>query len=97
MHLTRCPCSLQSSKDTLKTRIPEERKRGVVYKSRARNVGESKRTLKVRLGEHKQAVKRGNPRNGIAVHAHETQHEIDWNATGGGCLARKALQVRLYI
>ena len=35
--------------------------------------------LKVRLGEHKQAVKRGNPKNGIAVHAHVTQHEIDWN------------------
>ena len=40
-------------------------------------VREAKRTLKVRLGEHKQAVKRGDPRNGIAVHAHETQHEID--------------------
>ena len=24
-------------------------------------------------------MKRGDPRNGIAVHAHETQHEIDWN------------------
>ena len=35
--------------------------------------------LKVRLEEHKQAVKRGNPRNGIAVHVHETQHRIDWN------------------
>ena len=35
--------------------------------------------LKVRLGEHKQAVKRGDPRNGITVHAHETQHRIDWN------------------
>ena len=35
--------------------------------------------LKVRLGEHKQAVKRGEPKNGIAVHAHETQHGIDWN------------------
>ena len=42
-------------------------------------VREAERTLKVRLGEHKQAVKRGDPRNGIAVHAHETQHEIDWN------------------
>ena len=44
---------------------------------------DAKRTLKVRLEEHKQAVKRGDPRNGIAVHAHETQHEtqhgIDWN------------------
>ena len=35
--------------------------------------------LRVRRGEHKQAVKKGNPKNGIAVHGHETQHEITWN------------------
>ena len=35
--------------------------------------------LKVRLGEHKQAVKRGDPKNGIAVHAHESNHTIDWD------------------
>jgi len=33
----------------------------------------------IRLGEHKQAVKKDNPKNGIVVHAHETQHEINWN------------------
>ena len=38
----------------------------------------TKRTLKARLGEHRQAVKSGNPKNGIAVHAHNTQHAIDW-------------------
>ena len=42
-------------------------------------IGETKRTLKVRLGEHKQAVKRGDPKNGIAVHAHESNHMIDWD------------------
>ena len=58
MHLTRCPCSLQTSKDTqqtlmrLKIRIPEERKRGVVYEVPCREcskayVGETKKTLKV--------------------------------------------------
>ena len=36
------------------------------------------RTLKVRLREHRQAVKRGGPKNGIAVYAHNTQHAIDW-------------------
>ena len=41
-------------------------------------IGETKRTLKVRLGEHKQVVKRGDPKNGIAVHAHESNHTIDW-------------------
>ena len=35
--------------------------------------------LRVRFGEHKQAVKKGNPKNGVAVHAHETKHEINWN------------------
>ena len=68
----------------LKTHVPEERKRGVVYEVPCKEcsktyIGETKRTLKVRLGEHKQAVKRGNPKNGIAVHAHKTQHGIDWN------------------
>ena len=57
----------------LKTRIPEERKRGVVYKVPCKEcsktyVGETKRTLKVRLLEHKQAVKRGDHRNGIAIY-----------------------------
>ena len=42
-------------------------------------IGETKRTLKVRLGEHKQAVKHGDPKNGIAVHAHESNHTIDWD------------------
>ena len=31
-------------------------------------IGESKRTLKVRLTEHKRAVVRSDIRNGIAVH-----------------------------
>ena len=35
--------------------------------------------LKVRLSEHKQAVKRGDPKNGIMVHVHESHHSIDWD------------------
>ena len=31
----------------------------------------------VRLSKHKQAVKRGE--NGVAVHAHESHHSIDWD------------------
>lgn len=31
------------------------------------------------LGERKQAVKRGEPKNEIAVLAHEIHHRIDWN------------------
>ena len=68
----------------LKTCVMDERKRGVVYdvpckECKETYVGETKRTLRVKLGEHKQAVKKSNPKNGIAVHAHETQREINWN------------------
>ena len=33
----------------------------------------------VRLSEHKQAVKRGDAQNAITVHAHESNHKIDWD------------------
>lgn len=51
----------------VKTRVPEERKRGVVHEVACKEcsmtyVGETKRPLKVRLGEHKQAVKKGTPK-----------------------------------
>ena len=47
-------------------------------------IGETKRTLKVRLGEHKQAVKRGDPKNGITVHAYELNHNmINWVKRSG--------------
>ena len=63
---------------------PENEKRGVMYQAPCKHynrtyIGETKRTLRVRLGEHKQAVRRGDPTNGITVHALETQHEIDWD------------------
>lgn len=32
----------------------------------------------VRLGEHRKAVKRSDPKNIFAVHAHNTQRAIDW-------------------
>ena len=42
-------------------------------------IGETRRTLKVRLGDYKLAVKWGDPKNGIAVHAHESKHTVDWD------------------
>ena len=69
----------------VKTRILEERKRGVVYevscnKCHLTYIGETKRMLQVRLGEHKQVVKCGDPKNSIVVHAHESNHMIDWDS-----------------
>ena len=67
----------------VKTTTPQYRRKRVVYKVPCKEecdkyyIGETGRTLKIRLGEHKLAVKRGDPKNGIAVHAHESNHTID--------------------
>ena len=57
----------------VKTRSPKQKHTEVRYKIPCKErsevyVGETKRTLKVRLSEHRIAVKRGDPKNGIAVH-----------------------------
>ena len=70
----------------VKTKTPEEKLTGVVYEIPCGQcdevyLGETKRTLKVRLGEHRQTVKRGDQKNGIAVHVHNTQHCIDWKGS----------------
>ena len=72
--------------------VAEQKQTGVVYEIPCKDcpevyVGETKRTLKVRLSEHKQAVKRGDPKNGIAVHAHKTNHCINWD---GATVQRRA-------
>ena len=66
----------------MKTRVPEEIRKQVVYEVQCKvcsktYVGETKWTLKVGLREHRQAVKRDDPKNGIAVHAQNIQHAID--------------------
>ena len=42
-------------------------------------IGETGRTLEVRLREQQRAVKYCNSNNGIAVHANKTMHSILWN------------------
>ena len=59
----------------VKQKMPEEKKKEVVYQVPCKDcpkvyIGETKRTLKIRISEHKQAVKKGDEKNGIAVHAH---------------------------
>ena len=41
-------------------------------------IGETRRSLKKRLVEHKAAVRREDTNNGIAMHAWEHQHRVDW-------------------
>ena len=67
----------------VKSQVPEERKKGVVYQVPCKDcdgvyTGESKRTLKVRLMEHKRAVVRRDVNNGIVVHVAKNEHSIDW-------------------
>ncbi len=81
----RAATTLRRSLTKVKTIIPPEKKKGVVYEVPCQEcevtyIGETGRTLKKRLTEHKYAVKRGNPENGIAVHANTTLHAIDWES-----------------
>ena len=59
-------------------------KKGVVYEvpcmdCNSSYIGETGRSLKKRLAEHKSAVKRYDTKNGIAVHAWEHQHRVNWD------------------
>ena len=66
----------------VKGRIPKEKQTGVVYEIPCNDceevyVGETKRTLEVRLSEQKQAIRRGDPKNDSAVHVQKTNHCIN--------------------
>ena len=70
----------------VKTKTPELRKKGVVYRVPCRDcgvsyIGETGRSLQKRIIEHKYAVKTNNRMNGIAVHAWNMEHRPDWDAT----------------
>ena len=45
-------------------------------------VGETRRTLKKRIGEHKAAVKKEDKRNGIAVHVKNISNETQYLRKG---------------
>ena len=66
----------------VKNRVPEEKKTGVVYEVPCHDCDHvyTGRTLKKRLAEHKQAVRRFDEKNGIAVHVHQHDHHIDWES-----------------
>ena len=43
-------------------------------------IGETGRNLQKRLVEHKAAVRRGDRKNGIAVHVQDHDHRVNWEA-----------------
>ena len=67
----------------VKSRLPDDKRRGVVYQIPCNDcdhvyTGESKRTLKIRMAEHRRAVQKSDHNNGIAVHVAKSHHSIDW-------------------
>ena len=69
----------------VKSTRPGNRKKGVVYEVPCADcdcvyVGETGRSLEMRLKEHKYAVKNNDTNNGIAVHAWDNGHHVDWDA-----------------
>ena len=67
-----------------KGKQPLDRTKGVFYNIPCtcgrEYIGETGRNLRVRIGEHKYAIQRGNMSNAMAVHMHETEHPIDWDS-----------------
>ena len=67
----------------LKNSVPAEKKKGVVYEIPCQDcaqvyVGKTGWTLKKHISEHKQAVKRFDDKNEIAVHVFKHDHSIAW-------------------
>ena len=70
----------------VKQAMPNSKKKGVIYKIPCKDcpcvyIGETGSTLEKRLSEHKAAVKKNDPKNGIAVHSWEDQHQVNWGAS----------------
>ena len=74
--------TLRQTLTKVKTEIPKEKRRQLFIGCKDCNqvyIGEAKRNLKVRLTEHRQAVKKGDNKNRIAVHVQNSCHNIDWD------------------
>ena len=70
----------------VKNRVPDGKKKGEVYQIPCKEcnlsyIGETGRTLKKRMTDHRAAVRRGDTNNGIAVHAWSEGHQVDWEGT----------------
>ena len=81
----RSRCTLRSSLVHVKQPREDKKKKGVIYEVPCKDcecvyIGETGRTLEKRLSEHKNAVKKQDTKNGIAVHSWTNQHQVDWEA-----------------
>ena len=77
--------TLRQTLMNVKSRTPKECKRGAVYEIPCADcdsvyIGETGRSLKDRIKEHKYAVSRGDMKNGVAAHAWSSQHKVDWSS-----------------
>ena len=77
--------TLKSELVHVKGQTAIETHKGVVYKVDCTScdqsyVGETGRTLKVRIKEHERAVRVSDTTNGIAVHSNNFEHQIDWKS-----------------
>ena len=73
----------------VKNRIPHEKMKDIVYEIQCNNcekiyVGETCRTLKKCISEHKQAVKRHDQKIGIAVNVMSKDNQYINHQVGGG-------------
>ena len=81
----RSRCTLRSSLVHVKQPREDKKKKGVIYEVPCKDcecvyIGETGRTLEKLLSEHKNAVKKQDTKNGIAVHSWTNQHQVDWEA-----------------
>ena len=77
--------TLRNSLVRVKQPREDKKKKGVIYEVPCQDcecvyIGETSRTLEKRLSEHKNAVKKHDTKNGIAVHSWANQHQVDWEA-----------------
>jgi predicted GIY-YIG superfamily endonuclease len=66
-----------------KDKIPKEEQCGCIYRITCKDceqcyIGESGRTLKTRLKEHRKGIQDLTPSSAVAEHAQSKQHLIDW-------------------
>ena len=57
--------------------------------------GETGRSLGKRITKHKNAVKNGDRKNGLAVHAWDEEHRVDWEGESELALSGESLGTRL--